>query len=208
MKHEWKKQEKSIYLPKAEPEVIDVPGFSFYVIEGKGNPNDEEFATAIGVLYALSYGVKMLPKKGTIPDGYFDYSIYPLEGIWDLSDEAKKTNVFNKDELVYQIMIRQPDFVTQDLAAEIINQVKKKKQHPLLDKVRFKIIEDGLSVQILHKGSYDDEPASFGKMAEFCKEKGLVRAQLTHREIYITDARKTDKEKLKTVLRYSVKAGK
>lgn len=207
MKYEWKKQEKSTYLPKAEPEVIDVPGFSFYVIEGKGNPNDEEFAAVIGVLYSLSYGVKMMPKKGATPDGYFDYSIYPLEGIWDLSDEAKKMNTFNKNEFIYNIMIRQPDFVTKELAAEIINQVKKKKPHPLLDKVRFETIEDGLSVQILHKGSYDDEPASFKKMEAFCIENGLVRTQLTHREIYITDARKTEKEKLKTILRYSVKAG-
>jgi len=207
VKYEWKKQEKSTYLPKAEPEVIDVPGFSFYVIEGKGNPNDEEFAAVIGVLYSLSYGVKMMPKKGATPDGYFDYSIYPLEGIWDLSDEAKKMNTFNKNEFIYNIMIRQPDFVTKELAAEIINQVKKKKPHPLLDKVRFETIEDGLSVQILHKGSYDDEPASFKKMEAFCIENGLVRTQLTHREIYITDARKTEKEKLKTILRYSVKAG-
>jgi len=208
MKHEWKKQEKAIYLPKNRPELIEVPSFNFYVIEGQGNPNDEAFAEAIGVLYSLSYGIKMLPKKGIIPDGYFDYSIYPLEGIWDLSDEAKKTNTFDKNELVYQLMIRQPDFVTKTLAEDTINQVKMKKPHPLLENVKFEAIEDGLSVQILHKGSYDDEPESFGKMAEFCKVRGLTRTQLIHREIYITDARKTASEKLKTILRFSVEETK
>lgn len=202
VKHEWKKQEKAIYLPKNNPELITVPSFNFFIIEGKGNPNDEAFSEAIGVLYSLSYGIKMLPKKGIIPNGYFDYSIYPLEGIWDLSDEAKGNNTFDKNEFIYKIMIRQPDFVTKELAEET---VKNKKPHPLLEAVKFETIEDGLSVQILHIGSYDDEPASFERMNRFCIANGLERTKFTHREIYITDARKTAPQKLKTILRYSVK---
>lgn len=204
MKHEWRKQEKSIYLPKAKPELIDVPSLNFFVLDGAGNPNDDNFAEAIGVLYSLAYGIKMLPKKGINPEGYFDYSIYPLEGIWDISDEAKAKNSFDKNDFVYHIMIRQPDFVTKALAAEVMDLVKKKKPHPLLEKVSFETITDGLSVQMLHLGSYDDEPESFSKMDEYCQEHGLIRTQLTHREIYLTDARKTAADKLKTVLRYAV----
>lgn len=205
MKHGWKKQEKAIYLPKNKPELVTVPSFNFFTIDGKGNPNDEAFSEAIGVLYSLSYGIKMLPKKGIIPNGYFDYSIYPLEGIWDLSDEAKCNNTFDKNEFIYKIMIRQPAFVTKELAEEIIETVKNKKPHPLLEAVKFEAIEDGMSVQILHKGSYDNESETFERMDEFCMANGLERTKLTHREIYITDARKTSTEKLKTTLRYSVK---
>lgn len=205
MKHEWKKQEKAIYLPKNKPELVSVPSFKFFTIDGKGNPNDEAFSEAIGVLYSLSYGIKMLPKKGIIPNGYFDYSIYPLEGIWDLSDEAKNNNTFNKNEFIYKIMIRQPDFVTKELAEETIQAVKNKKPHPLLEVVKLETIEDGMSVQILHTGAYDNEPENFERMDEFCISNGLERTKLTHREIYITDARKTATEKLKTILRYSVK---
>jgi hypothetical protein len=207
MKHEWKKQEKAIYLPKNKPEVITVPSFNFFTMDGKGNPNNEAFSEAIGVLYSLSYAIKMMPKKGIIPNGYFEYSIYPLEGIWDLSDEAKKNNIFDKNELVYKIMIRQPDFVTKELAEQTIEIIKNKKPHQLLETVKFEAIEDGRSVQMLHAGSYDNEPESFKHMDEFCVANGLERAKLTHREIYITDARKTAPEKLKTVLRYSVSEG-
>lgn len=146
----------------------------------------------------------MLPKKGFTPNGYFDYSIYPLEGIWSLSDEAIKNKIFDKNEFVYKIMIRQPDFVTKKLAEETIEKFSNKKPHPLFEAVKFETIEDGLSVQIMHTGSYDDEPASFRTMDEFCAANKLKRSKLTHREIYITDVRKTATEKLKTVLRYSV----
>ncbi|KJS86164.1 MAG: hypothetical protein JM58_07395 [Peptococcaceae bacterium BICA1-8] len=204
MKHEWKKQEKAIYYPKNNPERITIPSFNFFIIEGKGNPNNEAFSEAIGVLYSLSYSIKMLPKKGFIPNGYFDYSIYPLEGIWDLSDEAKANNIFDKTEFIYKIMIRQPDFATKKLAVETIENVRSKNPHPLLESVKFETIEEGLSVQIMHTGSYDNEPASFRRMDEFCIANKLKRTKFTHREIYITDVRKTEPEKLKTVLRYSV----
>jgi hypothetical protein len=205
MKHEWKKQEKNIYLPKETPELITIPSFQFFSIEGEGNPNGETFAEAIGVLYSLSYGLKMLPKKGVTAAGYFEYSIYPLEGIWDLSEKAKQTKIFDKNELVYKIMIRQPDFLDSELAEQIMELTKKKKPHPLLDKVKFERLEDGLAVQMLHIGSYDDEPKSFELMKEFCRNNNLIRDDLRHREIYLSDFRKTEPKKLKTVLRYFVK---
>jgi len=116
MKYEWKKQEKDLYLPKAEPTLITVPKQKFFMIGGKGNPNNEEFAEKTSVLYSLAYAVRMMPKQGYTPEGYFEYTVYPLEGIWDLTEEGRKSDTLNKDELVYTIMIRQPDFVTQEVA--------------------------------------------------------------------------------------------
>lgn len=206
MKHEWKKHEKNSYLPKNKPELITIPSYNFFTIAGKGNPNtSEEFSEAVGILYTLSYGIKMMPKKGITPPGYFEYTIYPLEGIWDLTDNAKTADIFDKNELVYKIMIRQPDFVTEELAQKVVDDLKIKKPHPLLDKVKFESIEDGISVQMLHIGSYDDEPKSFELMKSYCQDNNLNREDLRHREIYISDPRKTSPNKLKTVLRYFVK---
>lgn len=206
MKHEWKKQEKQFYLPKEKPELITFPPFKFFTIKGEGNPNDDFFAAYIGVLYSLAYGVKMSAKTGNAPEGYFEYSVYPLEGIWDINEEAKKaqTGTLDKNSLVFTLMIRQPDFVTPDFAADIIERTKKKKPHALLNRVRFDIIEDGMCIQMLHKGSYDNEPGSFKKMEEYTSIQNLKRKSLVHREIYLTDARKTSPDKLKTVLRFQV----
>ena len=204
MKFEWKKQEKNLYLPKEKSDLITVPQQKFFMIRGKGNPNDEEFSEKIGILYSLAYAVRMMPKQGYTPDGYFEYTVYPLEGIWDLTEEGKQFNTLNKDELLYTIMIRQPDFVTQEIVNKAFENVRKKKPHPLLDDVTFSTMEDGLSVQMMHIGSFDDEPESFEQMKKFIKENNLEITTLRHREIYLSDARKTEKSKLKTVLRYMV----
>ena len=206
MKHEWKKNDKQFYLPKNQPETIVIPKFKFYSIEGKGNPNDDYFGEYIGVLYALSYAIKMSPKQGIAPHGYFEYSVFPLEGVWDIDEDAKKnfSGIIDKDSLVFNLMIRQPDFVTGEYAIDIIERTKKKKPHELLDKVKFEEIEEGLCVQMLHNGSYENEPGSFKQMEIFANEKNLKRIIHNHREIYLTDARRTEAEKLKTVLRFRV----
>ena len=206
MKHEWKKAEKAFYQPKAKPELIHIPKFSFFTIHGQCNPNSEQFGEYIGVLYSLSYAVKMSPKKDNAPVGYFDYTVYPLEGVWDITEEAKQKTmtVIDKDALVFDLMIRQPNFVTADYATNIIEQVKKSKPHQLLNEVRFVEIEEGACVQMLHNGSYDNEPQSFDQMEAFCKENNLQRKSKIHREIYLSDARKVSPDKLKTVLRFSV----
>lgn len=205
MKFEWKKQEKEIYLPKSKPSLVKIPKYKYFMISGKGNPNEEAFSEAIGVLYSLSYTLKMLPKKGIIPNGYFDYSVYPLEGLWDLTEEGKKSKELIKSELLYTIMIRQPEFVTEELFKQVLEIVKKKTKHPFLDKVIFGEIEDGLSVQMLHIGSYDDEPATFLEMTKYINNNNLELITKQHREIYLSDFRKTEASKLKTVLRYIVK---
>lgn len=204
MKYEWKKQEKNLYLPKGEPELITVPEQKFFMIRGNGNPNNEDFAERVGVLYSLAYAIRMMPKQGFTPDGYFEYTVYPLEGVWDLTEEGRQSSTLNKDELLYTIMIRQPDFVTQEVVNIAFESVRKKKTHPLLDDVTFETMEDGLSVQMMHVGSYDDEPQSFAQMKKFIEENNLEITTLRHREIYILDVRKTEKSKLKTILRYMV----
>lgn len=206
MKHEWKKSEKQFYLPKAKPERITIPEFKFFTIDGSGNPNHDFFADYIGVLYALSYGVKMSPKKGIEPQGYFDYTVYPLEGIWDLTEDGRNTydGKVNKDELVFKLMIRQPNFVSKDFALHILEQTKKKKPHDLLEKVTFETITEGDCVQMLHVGSYDSEPESFQIMEEFAEQHQCKRLSKIHKEIYLSDARKVSPEKLKTVLRFSI----
>jgi len=206
MRYDWKKMEKIFYAPKNKPEIVVVPPMRFFSIRGEGNPNDSFFSDYIGVLYALSYAVKMSPKSGTAPDNYSDYSIYPLEGIWDINDKVGNgtTERLSKDALIFNLMIRQPEFVTADFAAGIIEQVKKKKSLPLLDKVKFESFVDGNCVQMLHIGMYDNEPQSFAGMEAFAESQGLVRRNKTHREIYLSDARKTQPDSLKTILRFQV----
>jgi hypothetical protein len=206
MKHDWIKNDKAFYLPKNKPEIITIPAFKFFSIRGEGNPNDDFFAEYIGVLYALSYAVKMSPKQGFAPDNYFEYSVFPLEGVWDITDEAKAafTGKIDKNSLVFNLMIRQPDFVTEAFAQETLERVRKKKPHVLLEKVKFETIEEGNCVQMMHFGPYDTEPQSFEQMKQFTESLEKKRRSLLHREIYLSDARKVAPEKLKTVLRFCV----
>lgn len=205
MKYEWRKQEKDLYIPKQKPEIVTIPEHKFLMIRGKGNPNDQEFAEKIGVLYSMAYAIRMMPRQGYTPNGYFEYTVYPLEGIWDLTTEGRKLEQLNKDELLYTIMIRQPDFVTKEVVGRAFESVEKKKPHPFLKDVTFDTLQDGLTVQMLHVGPYDDEPRSFEVMDEFTKNNNLERASLLHREIYLSDFRRVAPAKLKTVLRYKVK---
>ncbi|NVK51359.1 MAG: GyrI-like domain-containing protein [Flavobacteriaceae bacterium] len=208
MKHEWRKKEKQLYIPKATPEIVELPAFNFFTIRGQGNPNDSFFAEYISVLYALSYGVKMGLKKENTIANYVDYTVYPLEGVWDINDEAKKNYIKNtaihKDDLVFTLMIRQPNFVNQQIAVDVINKVKKKKYHPLLEEVKFESIEEGKCIQMLHIGSYDNEPITFNTMEQYAESIGLQRVSKVHREIYLSDFRKVPVEKLKTTLRFQV----
>lgn len=208
-KHEWRKNERAVYLPKAEPGFIDVPAYKFITISGAGNPNSPHFANHITALYPVAYGIKMTAKKkGRAPAGHYDYTVYPLEGVWDINDEAKKTysGILNKDDLVFKLMIRQPDFVTESFFLQIVESLKEKHPPVLLQSVRFEEIAEGRCVQMLHVGPYDDEPASFRKMEAFAEKNGVERLSKIHREIYLSDFRKTAPEKLKTVLRFQTRA--
>ena len=204
MKHEWRKHEKELYIPKEKPELVDVPPMNFITISGKGDPNQQDFADRIGALYPIAYAIRMMPRNGFTPEGYFEYTVYPLEGVWDLTEEGRKKETLVKDDLVYTIMIRQPDFVTREVFERAVEIAKKKKNNPLFDEVRFETIKDGLSVQMMHVGPFDEEHRTFEKMKEYISENNLKLKTLVHREIYISDIRKTEQEKLKTVLRYLV----
>lgn len=200
-KYEWRKAEKCYYAPGKAPQLVDIPSFRFFTLAGKGNPNDTFFAEYIQCLFSLSYALKMQWKK----ENGFDYAVYPLEGIWSLLNPANQNDrVLDKDNLLFNLMIRQPDFVTEEYAAGIIEKVKAKKPHPLLDNVKFETITEGLCVQMLHTGSYDDEPMSFAEMNSFARDNNLSRISSAHREIYLSDARRVQPEKLKTILRFQV----
>ncbi|MEO9964695.1 MAG: GyrI-like domain-containing protein [Reichenbachiella sp.] len=210
MKHEWRKAEKDIYLPKNKPQFIDIPEYQFITIAGKGNPNDSPFADRIGALYAVAYAIKMTLKKEAVADRHNDYTVYPLEGVWDISEKAKKefNGAIDKNELVYQLMIRQPDFVTPDFVQKMIALSRQKKPNALIDQVKFERISEGPCIQMLHLGSYDEEDKSFREMEDFAESSNLERVSKIHREIYLSDFRKVAPDKLKTVLRFKVRSSK
>ena len=158
-------------------------------------------------MYSLAYAIKMVPRKMEIkPAGYFDFTVYPLEGVWDINEAAKKhfSGTINKKDLVYQLMIRQPDFVDEHLYCEMLNLVRQKKPNPLLNQVEFKSISDGKCIQMLHLGPFENESVSFDAMESFAQSAGHTRLSKVHREIYLSDTRKVAPEKLKTVLRFQV----
>ena len=202
MKYEWKKQEKNLYNSKQTPVVVKVPKQKFISIKGQGNPNEEDFSDRISALYSLAYAIKMLFKntmKTGEGDGITDFTVYPLEGLWETIEE------FDKSKLKYKLMIKQPDFITQDIFSKALENVKKKKPNELYEEIIFEEIEDGKSIQVLHVGSYDDEPNSFDKMNKLAGECNLIRIGVVHREIYLSNKNRASEEKQKTILRYSVR---
>lgn len=204
MKHEWRKAEKEFYLPQTSPVLIQIPKQRFFVIHGKGNPKEEEFAKRVEVLYSLSYAIRMMPKNGFTPPGYYEYTVYPLEAVWSLTEKGKKLATLDKNEFLYTLMIRQPDSVDNGTVLKAFEIACRKKPNDLLNEVMFEEFEEGMAVQILHIGPYEDEPASFEKIHRFLEENDFQRRSKKHREIYLNDFRKTAPAKLKTVLRCQV----
>lgn len=197
MKHEWRKHEKALYGAGKTPELLDVPAQKFIVISGRGDPNGEDFSARISALYPLAYALRSIFKARDE-----DYAVYPLEGLWRGSLRGGSVV---KAELEYELMIRQLDAATEAEFAEALDKTRRKKPSPLLDEVRFETMTDGRCVQMLHTGSYDGEPASFALMADFAASNGLERAGERHREIYLNNAQRTEPDKLKTILRFSVR---
>ena len=205
MKLEWRKHEKEIYLPKNKPVLVNIPAYNYFTIKGDVNPENPAFGDYIAALYTLSYAVRMSYKWDEFPDNYYEYTVYPLEGVWDLKDHSKyETGEVDKDNLSFELMIRQPDFVTDEFSKMIINSALIKKPDALIRQVEFKRIHEGLCIQMLHKGSYDDEASTFDTMTDYCDENNLERLSMKHREVYLSDFRRTATENLKTVLRFKV----
>lgn len=202
MKFEWRKQEKELYGGNKVPHLINVPPKKYITLSGVGNPNEKVFSEKVSSLFSVAYKIKMLYKQSAGENQEIsDYSVYPLEGVWSKIFERDE---LIKDELQYTIMIRQPDFISKEIFDKALEAVKKK-DNPYLVNISFETCCDGGCIQILHKGAFDDEPASFGIMDRYCLEHGYKRVGKEHREIYLNNANRTEKDNLKTILRYKVR---
>lgn len=202
MKYEWKKNEKNLYGVKQKPQLIEIPSAYYIMIKGEGNPNESDFSNRVSALYSLAYGIKMLFKNMEKEElEYSDFTVFPLEGIWEKSDDEE----FDKNKLKYTIMIKQPYFITKEIFELAFEKVKKKKPNELYDEISFDCIESKKAIQILHIGSFDTEIESFEKLDNFASEMNLERSEKLHTEIYLNNKNRTAEDKLKTILRYTVK---
>ena len=201
---DYKKTQKELYQPKTAPGVIDVPEMVFIMVDGQGDPNtSEEYKTAMEILYGLSYSIKMSKKSGAQPEGYFEYTVPPLEGLWESVD------FLNKDTFHWTSMIRQPEFVTKEVFEAAKTVLSKKKPELDLTRARIEAFTEGLCVQAMHIGPYDDEPRTIAAMEQYAGEYGYaidINEKRRHHEIYLGDPRKIAPEKLKTVIRIPIKA--
>lgn len=207
MAFDFKKEYKEFYIPPVTPTLVDVPPANYIAVSGTGNPNDEgsEYKDSIGLLYGIAFTIKMSKKGGRQIEGYFDYVVPPLEGLW--WSENGEVNYAHKEYFHFISMIRLPEFVTRaDFDWAVAEATRKKKTD--FSKVEFFHYEEGRCVQCMHIGPFDSEPITIGKMKAFAEQQGLSIAiddVRRHHEIYLSDTRKTAADKLKTVIRYPVK---
>ena len=207
MAFDFKKEYKEFYLPPVTPTLVDVPPANYIAVRGIGNPNDEgsEYKDSIGLLYGIAFTIKMSKKGGRQIEGYFDYVVPPLEGLW--RSENGEVNYAHKEAFHFISMIRLPEFVSRaDFDWAVAEATRKKKTD--FSKVEFFHYEEGRCVQCMHIGPFDSEPITIGKMKAFAEQQGLSIAiddVRRHHEIYLSDPRKTAADKLKTVIRYPVK---
>lgn len=207
MPFDYKKEYKEFYMPPNKPSIVNVPPINYIAVRGKGDPNDEggEYKQSIGLLYAIAYTIKM-SKKGHQMEGYFDYVVPPLEGFW-WQEGLQGIDYAHKDKFCWISLIRLPDFVTKaDFDWAIAEATAKRKTD--FSKVEFFSYHEGLCVQCMHIGSYDDEPATIALMHDFVQENSYtidITDSRYHHEIYVSDARRVQPEKRKTVLRIPIK---
>ena len=205
---DFKKTQKELYQPKITPSIVDVPEMLFIAVDGKGDPNTSEaYRAALEALYGLSYGIKMSKMGGNAPDGYFEYVVPPLEGLWWAPD-GSMVDYSNKDSFCWTSMIRQPEFVTADVFEDTRATLAKKKPYLDTSKAQLIRIVEGLCVQVMHIGSYDNEPATIANMEKYAEEQGYaidINDVRRHHEIYLSDPRKVSAEKLKTVIRHPIR---
>ena len=208
MPFDFKKEYKEFYMPKGKPEIVTVPKMNYIAVRGKGNPNEEvgEYKKSIELLYGIAYTIKMSKKGDHKIEGYFDYVVPPLEGFW-WQENVDGIDYSHKENFQWISVIRLPDFVTKaDFEWATEEATRKKKMD--FSKVEFLTLEEGLCVQCMHSGSYDDEPATVAAMDKFIADNGYendISDTRRHHEIYLSDARKVAPEKLKTVIRHPIK---
>lgn len=208
MSFDYKKEYKEFYLPKKTPQIVEIPPMNFIAVRGKGNPNDEngDYKKAIALLYAIAFTIKMSPKTDHEIEGYFSYVVPPLEGFWWMEGKTE-IDYGNKASFCWISLIRLPDFVTkEDFDWAVAEATKKKKKD--FSSVEYYTYTEGLSVQCMHIGAYDDEPQTISFMEEYAISQGYeidITPQRYHHEIYLSDARRTSAEKCKTVIRHPIK---
>ncbi|MCD7929854.1 MAG: GyrI-like domain-containing protein [Clostridiales bacterium] len=209
MAFDYKKEYKEYYLPKKVPGIVTVPPMNFLAVRGNGDPNAEDgaYKASIGLLYGVAYTLKMSKKGGRAIKGYFDYVVPPLEGFWQQPGQDAGIDYSRKEDFRFISVIRLPDFVTKaDFDWAVTEATRKKKTD--FSPVEFLTYDEGLCVQCMHIGSYDEEPTTVHRMHEFMTEQGYeldISDQRLHHEIYLSDPRKTAPEKQKTVLRHPIR---
>ena len=208
MAFDFKKEYKEIYMPKNKPGIVSVPAMNYIAVRGKGDPNVEggEYKQAIELLYGIAYTIKMSKKGDHQIEGYFDYVVPPLEGFWR-QEGVEGVDYAHKENFHWISVIRLPDFVTREDFDWAVKEAERKKKADF-SKVEFWTYDEGLCVQCMHIGPYDDEPATVELMHTFMQEQGYVldiTDQRLHHEIYLSDARKAAPEKLKTVIRHPIR---
>ncbi len=204
-KIDFKKQLKHLYKPSSkDAAIVDVPKMNFLMIDGTGDPNKvQEYKDAVETLFAVSYALKFMIKKGKTA---IDYGVMPLEGLW-WTDDMNNFSMENKDIWKWTAIIMQPEYVTKELVNEAVKSVERKKNPPALSKIRFESFHEGLSGQIMHIGPFSAEGPTIERLHNFIKENGYVFDGLSekHHEIYLSDPRKAAPEKMKTVVRQPIK---
>ncbi len=208
MTFDFKKEFKEFYLPRAKPEIVNVPKANYIAVRGKGNPNEEDgsYQKAVGILYAVAYTLKMSYKTDYKIDGFFEYVVPPLEGFW-WQDGIDGVDYSDKSSFNWISVIRLPDFITQENFNWAVETASKKKKIDC-SSAEFLTINEGLCIQIMHIGSYDDEPVSVKLMDDYLNENGYandMNQSRLHHEIYLSDPRKIEPEKWKTVIRHPIK---
>ena len=208
MAFDFKKEYKEVYMPAASPSIVTVPPMNYIAVRGEGDPNAEDgaYKQAIGLLYGIAFTIKMSKKGDHRIEGFFDYVVPPLEGFW-WQDGVKWIDYARKDRFQWISVIRLPDFVTKkDFDWAVAEATRKKKTD--FSRAEFLTCDEGLCVQCLHIGSYDDEPATVEQMHRYMEELGYaldITEQRLHHEIYLSDVRKVAPEKLKTVIRHPIR---
>lgn len=208
MAFDFKKEYKEFYLPKQKPEIIEVPKMNYIAVRGKGNPNAEggEYQKAMEILYSLAYTIKMSYKTDYKIKGFFEYVVPPLEGFW-WQENVDGIDYGDKDSFNWISCIRLPDFVEKEDFDWAVKTAEEKKRKDF-SSAEFLTVEEGLCVQIMHIGPFDNEPESVAVMDKFIEENGYVcdiNEKRLHHEIYLSDARKVLPEKWKTVIRHPIK---
>lgn len=211
MAFDYKKEYKEFYLPPKTPAIITVPAMNFLAVQGQGDPNEEggAYQQAVGLLYAVAFTIKMSKRSDRVPEGYFDYVVPPLEGLW-WQEDTQGVDYSRKKDFRWISLIRLPEFATQEVFEWAVQEAARKKQQDF-SAVKFFRWQEGLCVQCMHLGPYDDEPATVAAMDAYAAHQGYETdfgKERFHHEIYLSDPRRCKPERMKTVIRHPIRSAR